>query len=169
MSGWKEVSSGVHQGSVLSPVLFNIFFNGLNSEIEYMLTTFVDGTKLGGVANTLQGRAWIQNDLNQLKKWSAINKMKFSMDKCEALYLGQNNCMPKYRLGNELAYRIAKDLGFAVNYKLSISHQCAFITGVSQWTELDLGVRGQATGAGRLSTSFKVTSTLHSWSNLLIY
>ena len=65
-SSWSPVASAVPQGSVPGLILFNICINYLDEGIECSFITFADNTKLRGVADTPEGCAAIQQDLNRL-------------------------------------------------------------------------------------------------------
>ena len=51
-AGYRTVTSRVPQGSILKPLLFNVFVNDLHVVLENVLSKFADDTKLVGVVTS---------------------------------------------------------------------------------------------------------------------
>lgn len=98
-SNWQLVTSGIPQGLVLGPVLFDHFFSDLDDRMDHILS-FINGTRLGGFADLLEGRKTLQRELDTLDWWAESNAT-FKEAECWALGPDCNNSMQQNRLEEE--------------------------------------------------------------------
>ena len=87
-SQWIEVDSGVLQGSILGPLLFIIFINGIDEGIISDILKVADDTKLFGKLGSSKSRDRLKEDLRVLCVWSDTWQMQFDTDKCKVMHIG---------------------------------------------------------------------------------
>jgi Reverse transcriptase (RNA-dependent DNA polymerase) len=118
-SSWSPVLSGVPQGSVLGPLLFNIFINDLDSTVtaNQLIKKFADDTKIGHVIAYNESAAELQSTLDRLHTWSTVWGMEFNVKKCHVLHVGRNNPAHVYKLGgqNLAATNSERDVGVQIS------------------------------------------------------
>jgi len=107
----------VGQGSILGPVLFNIFINHSDDGAGCTHSTFPDDAKPGGAPDMPEGRAATQTDLHRPEKWAGRSLVKFNRGKRKVLCLGRNQ--PRHQYGLESSF-VEKALGVLVDTRLSM-------------------------------------------------
>ena len=129
-SSWKDVTSGVPQGSVLGPLLFVVYINDIDHGLKSTVSKFADDTKLCGIANSHADQLDIQEDLDKLAQWSEKWLMKFNPSKCKVMHIGRNNIKYDYKLFGKKITKVdcEKDLGVIFSNDLKTSKQCISVS-----------------------------------------
>ena len=110
-SKWKQVESGITQGSVLGPILFVIYINDLPDIVSSKALLFADDTKIYRVITREDDHKELHKELNLLSDWSETWLLKFHQDKCKHMKITcnkkkENN--PSYDLHNEKIRKLRK-------------------------------------------------------------
>ena len=128
-SGWKEVRSGVPQGSVLGPLLFVLYINDLPEELNNgsEVYLYADDTKVYRHIKGQGDMEQLQEDINCMRKWSEKWLLLFHPKKCKFMRMGNyENRHDGYEMYEPLEEVAAeKDIGVIIDNKLSFSDHLA--------------------------------------------
>jgi hypothetical protein len=117
------VSSGVSQGSVLGPLLFNIFVNDICNVIKYSRhLLFANDIKIFRAVISANDCTLLQSDIEHIQAWCAANYMKLNVNKTTVITFSRkmNGLYYVYKIHNSIITRTdtIKDLGVLLNSKL---------------------------------------------------
>jgi len=121
-SSWSKLLMGVPQGSVLGPLLFNVYLNDLLWFTEGEVYNFADDTTLYGCAHQLDTLIdSLESDSAIALKWFKDNHMKLNPDKCKLIIAGHKASICSIKVGNAII--IEQDevrlLGVKIDNRLS--------------------------------------------------
>ena len=132
ISGKRIIRSGVPQGSIVGPTLFNLYINDIPHDVQNqnsMIHIFADDT-------LISGQSWeptiaadrVQQNLILIEEWLEKWRLKINIDKCQAVLFSKRTSHfrtlpPELKLfGEEIQWRNeAKYLGVILDKKLLFS------------------------------------------------
>ena len=85
------ISSGMPQGSVVGPLLFNLYVNDITDGLDLDTATtkiFADDVKIYTELSTQNSSFNLQKNLDLIHHWSALWQLTISYSECNILFLG---------------------------------------------------------------------------------
>ena len=129
-SSWRERIQGVPQGSVLGPILFNIYIN----DIFYILQdtnicNFADDTTPFGCNLDIKEVLRLEHDSALAISWFESNYMNLNIDKCHLLVSGNQHEFMWAKVGDDIIWEqgSAKLLGIDIDNQLKFDKHVAGI------------------------------------------
>jgi len=82
--------SGVPQESVLGPLLFLLYVNDLPAWIKNNIKMFADDTKIWSKISSDRDHYLLQENLDNIERWSQKWLMKLHPEKCKVMHVGHS-------------------------------------------------------------------------------
>jgi hypothetical protein len=130
VSSWKDVLSGIPQGSILGPLLFLLFINDMPDLLNEFCKLFADDTKLIAAIRNTTDCLMLQTDIDKATHWAETWKMQFNNKKCKVMHIGKKNPTYQYTMQNSISERTIleetsaeRDLGIILSKDLKWKHQ----------------------------------------------
>lgn len=123
ISSTRPITAGVPQGSVLGPLLFNLFTSDIPIHRRTTIATFADDTAIFASHRNLQfARSCAQQHLDAVAEWTSKWRIKVNADKTAAVHFTRNYTPSPQQLtfsGNQIEYQnSAKYLGVDLDRRL---------------------------------------------------
>lgn len=117
-----NITSGVPQGSVLGPLIFNVFINDLYSLLSSCNLSFADDLKFYRTISSPQDCIALQEDIDIMLIWCDNNGMRVNSGKCKIISFTRCNTSYQHRyfIGAEELVRVNSicDLGVTIDFKV---------------------------------------------------
>ncbi|CAF1329588.1 unnamed protein product, partial [Didymodactylos carnosus] len=96
----RKINSGMLQGSVLGPLLFLLYINDIDDNLENLCKLFADDTCIFGSGRDLKLSVDALNrDLQRLSEWSDTWSLSFNVKKCKSILFMKNRRLASPTLG----------------------------------------------------------------------
>ena len=107
-----KVTFGAPQGTVLGPTLFLIYINDIAENINLNIRLLADDCVVYRQIDSLQDHVILQEDLNHLFDWSNTWQMKFNVDICVIINIGNLKIKSKheYKMNNQILETVKHQL-----------------------------------------------------------